>query len=53
MERLWTSNVSISSGNIKYPIENQFFTVHLPSKLFPTAFANADTGNLKSLHTFL
>ena len=28
-------------------------TLNLPSKLFPTAVANADIGSLKSLHTFL
>ena len=52
MERPLTSNVSISNGNIKYPIEKSFFTVNLPLKLSPDAtVANADIGSLKSLHT--
>ena len=37
-------NVSISNGNMKYPI---------PLKLFPTTFADADIWSLKYLHTFL
>ena len=53
MERLKTSNVSISNGNMKYPIEKAFFAVNFPLKLFPATVANADIGSLKSLHTFL
>ena len=51
MERLKTSNVSISNGNIKYPIGKSIFAVNLPLKLFPATVANADIGSLKSLHT--
>ena len=50
MERLWTSNVSISNGNIKYPSGKSIFAVNLPLKLFPATVANADIGSLKSLH---
>ena len=53
MERLQTSNVSISNGRIKYPIEKSIFAVNLPFKLFPATVANADIESLKSLHTFL
>ena len=53
MERLYTSNVSISNGNIKCPIGKSIFTVNLPLKLFRGTVANADIGSLKSLHTFL
>ena len=53
MERLWTSNVSISNGNIEYPIGKSIFAVNLPLKLFPATIANTDIGSLKSLHTFL
>ena len=52
MERLETSNLSISNYNIKYPIGKSIFSVNLPSKFFPTAVANADIGSPKSLHTF-
>ena len=51
MERLQTSNVSISNGNIKYLIGKSIFAVNLPLKLFPATIANADIGSLKSLHT--
>ena len=54
MERLQTFNVSISNGNIKYPIGKSIFGVkNLPLKLFPATVANADIRSLKSLHTFL
>ena len=46
MERLLTSNISISNNDIKY----QFFAVNLPLKLFPATVANG-MGSLKSLHT--
>ena len=52
MERLWTSTVGISNGNIKYPIGSSF-AVNLPLKPFPATVANADIGSLKSLHAFL
>ena len=45
------SNVSISNGNIKYPIGKSIFAVNLPSKLSPATVANVDVGSLKSLHT--
>ena len=53
MERLQTSNVSISNGNIKCVIEKSVFAANLPLKLFRATVANADIGSLKSLHTFL
>ena len=53
MERLETSNVSISNGNIKCPIGKSIFAVNLPLKLFRATVANADIGSLKSFHTFL
>ena len=49
MEWLQTSNVSISNGNIKYPIGKSIFAVNLPLKFFH-AIANAGIGSLKSLH---
>ena len=51
MERLKISNVSVSNGNLKYPIGKSIFAVNLPSKLFRATVANADTGILKSLRT--
>ena len=51
MERLLTSNVSISNGNIKCPIGKSIFAVNLTLKLFRATVSNADTGSLKSLHT--
>ena len=51
MARLLTSNVSISNGNIKYPIGTSIIAVKLSLKLFPVAVANADIGSIKSLHT--
>ena len=53
MEGLLTSNVSISNGNIKYPIRKSIFAVNLPLELFPATVANTDIGSIKSLHTFL
>ena len=53
MERLQTSNVSISNGSIKYPIGKSIFAVNLPLKLLRATVANADIGSLNSLHTFL
>ena len=51
MERLKTSNVSISNGNIKCPIGKSIFAVNLPLKRFCATVANADIEGLKSLHT--
>ena len=51
MERLKTSNVSVSNGNLKYPIRKSIFAVNLPSKLFRATIANANTTSLKSLLT--
>ena len=53
MERLQTSNISISNGNIKRPIGKSIFAVNLPLKLFRATVANADIESLKSLHAFL
>ena len=50
MERLWTSNASISNGKIKCPIGKSFFAVNLPLKLVQATVANPDTGSLKCLH---
>ena len=50
---LLTSDVSISNGNIKYPIRTSIFAVNLKLKLFRVTVADADIGSLKSLHTFL
>ena len=47
------ANVSISNGNIKYPIGKSIFAVKLPFNLFPANVTNADIGSLKSPHTFL
>ena len=47
MEGLWTSDVSVSNGDINYLIWKSIF----PLKLFCTTVANADTWSLKSLHT--
>ena len=41
MERLWTSNVTISNGNIKCPIGKSICVVNLPLKLFRVTVANA------------
>ena len=53
MERLQTSDVSISSDNIKYTIRKWSFAIDLQLKLFCVTVANTDIGDLKSLHTFL
>ena len=53
MERLYTSNGSISNGNIKCPIGKSIFAAILPLKLSHATVANTDLGSLKSLHTFL
>ena len=51
MERLLTSNVNISNGNIKCPIRKSIFAVNLTLKLLRATVSNADTGSLKFLHT--
>ena len=51
MERFWTSYISVSNGNIKYPVGNSIFAANLPLKLFRAAVANTDIEILKSLHT--
>ena len=51
MERLKTSNVSISNGNIKFPFGKSIFAVNMPLEFFRATVANADIGSLKSLHT--
>ena len=40
-------------GHLKYSIKTSFFAVNLTLKLFRVTVADADIGNLKSLHTFL
>ena len=50
MERLYTSNVSVTNSNIKCSIGKSIFAVNLPLKLFRATISNADTGSLKSLH---
>ena len=39
------------ASTIKYPIGKSIFAVNLPLKPFHASVANADIGNLKSLHT--
>ena len=51
MERLYTSNVSISNGDIKYVSGKSIFAVTLSLKFFTaTVIANADIKSLNSLH---
>ena len=45
MERLSTSNVSLSYGNINVRSENNFCST-FALKFFRATFANADTGSL-------
>ena len=52
MERLKTSNVSISNCKIKYPIGKALFAVNLSLEVFSSTEANTDIGSVKSLHTF-
>ena len=42
---------NISNGNIKGPVGKSIFAENLPLQLFRATIANADTENLKSLHT--
>ena len=51
MEKLQTSSVSISNGNIKCPIRKSIFAVNLPLKLFCATVVNADLESPRSLHT--
>ena len=51
MERLQTFNVSVSNGNLKYPIGKSIFALNLNLKLFRATVVNAYTENVKSLHT--
>ena len=51
VQRFLTSCVSIRISYIKCLIENHFFRVNLPLKLFRATVANTDIGSLKSLHT--
>ena len=44
-------NVSVSNGNLKYPIGKSIYPVNVPLKLFRATVANTDTASLKSLHT--
>ena len=49
MERLLTSNVSISNDSVKYPSGKSVSALNLPLKLFPATVANANIGSLKSV----
>ena len=49
MERLKTSKVSISNGNVKYPIGKSTFAVNLPLRLFHAIVAKS---KVTTLHTF-
>ena len=51
MERLQTSNFSVSNGNLKYPFGKSIFAVNFPLRFFRTTIANANTESLRSLHT--
>ena len=51
MERFLTYNVSVSNGNLQYPIGKSIFAVSLALKLFRANVANANTKGLKSLYT--
>ena len=51
MEKLKTSDVSISNGKIIYPIGKTIFAVNLPVELFPATVSNADISSPKSFHT--
>ena len=51
MERLWTSDVRVSNGNVKSTFEKSIFAVNLPLKLFHATVTNTNTGRLNSLHT--
>ena len=44
-------NVSVSNGNLKFPIGKPIFAVNLSLKLSRTTVTNATTESLKSLHT--
>ena len=48
MDRLYTSNVSMSSGNIQCRIGKLIFAVNLTLKVFRSTVANADIGKSKS-----
>ena len=50
MERLKTSKVSASNGNLKYPMGKSIFAANLPLKLFHSTISSADTGSPKSLY---
>ena len=50
MGRLYTSNVSISNGNITCLIGKSIFAVNFPLNHFSATAANAYIGSLKSLH---
>ena len=50
MERLYTSNVSVSNGNRKCPMGKSIFAINLPLKPFRATVANTKAASLKSLH---
>ena len=51
IEKFWTSNFSISNGNITCPIGKSILAVNLTLKIFRAAIANVDIGSLKFIHT--
>ena len=51
MERFYTSDVSVSNGNIKGLVGKSIFAENLPLQLFHSTVANADTESLRPLHT--
>ena len=53
MERLWTSNDSISNGNRNCLIGKSLFAINLPLQFFHATVANDDIESFKSFNTFL
>ena len=52
IERLLSSSVSISNGNIRYLIEKSIFTVNLTLKLIPAIITNAQTCSVGTDHGY-
>ena len=51
MERLWTSNVSISNGSREEFKRQIYYKKLFSDRVFYITIADADIGSLKSLHT--
>ena len=51
MEKIMTSDVIVSNGNLKGPVGKSVFAENLPLQLFHATVANAETERLKSLNT--